>query len=187
MNNWHPIEDTCYIYFVNELGEVESRFPGKKPHRLKPKIDRGGYHSITIVKAGKKFSKFIHRLVAEAFINNPSNKNEVNHINGIKTDNRVENLEWVTHSENIQHAYNIGLCTPKTKVVIDDFHEERYCSVREAAEAFNINEGTCRNYLNGNINNKTPLRYGEPIEVHVPVVVNGVSSLLYTRKVIRYI
>jgi len=186
MTHWKLIKDTKGLYSISSNGEVRSLLNGKI-QILKHKIDRAGYKSVTLSVQKKKIYKFVHRLVAEAFLHNPHNKAEVNHLNGIKTDNRVENLEWATHSENIQHAYITGLCTPKTKIVVDDFHEERYGSVKEAAEAFNINEGTCRNYLNGNINNKTPLRYAEPIVVHVPIEVDGVPSLLYTRKVIRYI
>jgi hypothetical protein len=180
------IAETNGLYSINSDGEVLSHYRDKN-RLLKQKTDRAGYKTVSLVTQKKRVTKYVHRLVAEAFINNPLFKPEVNHINGIKTDNRLENLEWATHSENIQHAYDTGLLKPFTKVVIDDIQELRYQSVREAAKAIGVNEGTCRNYLNGNISNKTSLRYGEPIIVHVPVSIGGVESLLYTRKVIRYI
>ena len=73
MNTWKAIINTGCIYFINELGEVASRFPGKKTHLLKPKKDRAGYHSVTILQSGKRHTKFVHRLVAEAFLGNPFN------------------------------------------------------------------------------------------------------------------
>ncbi len=187
MDYWKNIPNTNGRYQVNDKGEVMSFQPGKPPIKKTIRIDRAGYATVRISMNGKQKTCFVHRLVAEAFLDAELGKHEVNHINGIKTDNRVKNIEWVTHSENMRHAFDTGLCVAKGKVVVDDLHEAYYNSVREAAEAYGINTGTCRNYLNGNVSNKTPLRYGEPIEVHVPVYVFGEYSLLYTRKIVRYI
>lgn len=75
---------------------------------LKPHMDRKGYLQVNLWKNGKGHSKTVHRLVAQAFIpNNVFGFREVNHINGIKTDNRVENLEWCTSSQNLLHSYRV--------------------------------------------------------------------------------
>lgn len=99
---WKDIENYPN-YQVSDLGSVRNKLTGKL---LRPENNRG-YLRVVLCKDGKPKKFFIHRLVATVFIDNPYNKKEVNHINGCKTDNCVDNLEWNTSSENMIHSYRV--------------------------------------------------------------------------------
>ena len=96
------------LYKVSNLGRVKRT---KTNRILKNRLSTQGYIMVTLCKKSKPFNASVHRLIAEVFIENPLNKEQINHINGIKHDNRIENLEWVTSSENMVHAYETGLKT----------------------------------------------------------------------------
>ena len=81
----------------------------QKPRIVEQHHDKDGYLKVILSKNGKRIHTMAHRVVALAFLKNPENKQQINHINGIKDDNRVENLEWVTPKENIAHSYKNGL------------------------------------------------------------------------------
>ena len=122
MEIWKEVSGYNGVYFVSNLGNVKSidhyiknAFGGKsikKGRVLKKFKSVKGYLQTSLSKDTVRFNTGVHRLVSLSFIPNPENKPQVNHINGIKHDNRVENLEWCTNSENQRHAVKNGLCNP---------------------------------------------------------------------------
>ena len=76
---------------------------------MKPYISDRGYYKVQLNIDGKQYQKRLHRLLAESFIENPKNYPQINHIDGNKLNNRLENLEWCTNKKNIQHSIALGL------------------------------------------------------------------------------
>jgi hypothetical protein len=108
MSSWKIIESSNYS--VSAFGIVRNDITGKK---LKPSKDRCGYLRVILTISGKKIHYTISRLVAMYFIPNDLHyRNQVNHIDGDKTNNKVNNLEWVTNRENMIHAVKTGLWKP---------------------------------------------------------------------------
>lgn len=108
---WKDIPGHEGLYQASNLGEIKSLSRKGSPREFILKQgNKEGYRSVVLTKGHQLDKTFaVHRLVSITFIPNPKNKETVNHINGIKSDNRVENLEWNTRSENILHAFRTGL------------------------------------------------------------------------------
>lgn len=141
------------LYKVCTNGDIISTV--SHPKILKPRDNGFGYKSVCLTKDKKPKYYKIHRLVAEHFLFNPENKKEVNHINGIKSDNRLINLEWVTPKENVKHSMINGLqgglvlSYNKSKCIKSlykkGFNQKQLCKI------FNCSKTTMWNVINNKI------------------------------------
>lgn len=129
---WMPILNTAGAYEVSTHGNIKSvprilesdlcvqKIRSWTGRILKPYKNIHGYLTVTIITTdGYQRNTLIHRLVASAFIPNPENKPCVNHMDGIRSNNNLENLEWVTHSENARHSFSVLGRKPTRVVGID--------------------------------------------------------------------
>ena len=155
---WVQIPEYFGLYKISTIGQIISFHKRNYNKSLKERIDRAGYKTVKLSKNGVTTTCFLHRLIASAFIPNPENKGFVNHIDGDKLNNDIENLEWCTHAENMQHAYKYGLLKVPDqykKKVINSCTGEIYESIKVAANANNYCYSSLKNILNGKRKNKT--------------------------------
>lgn len=144
-------------YYITDDGDLYSRDYNHtgRIKKIKPANDDHGYMIATFCNGKSRRTKTLHRFVALAFIPNPENKKQVNHKNGIKSDNRVENLEWVTPSENTRHAYRVlnvpspkgmlgklGKDCPLSKLIVQIYQGKiikEFYGIHEAARQTGVN------------------------------------------------
>ena len=151
-------------YLIFPAGKVYSL---KRKKYLKPFNNSKGYYQVSLFKSGNHYYKLVARLVAQAFIPNPDNKPQVNHKDGIKTNNDVSNLEWSTRSENQLHAYATGLISnsgmPKVPIKVYDYKTGQFLSkqpsLSSAARRYGLNRGNISNILAGSRNHTGGLTF----------------------------
>ena len=169
---WKDIEGYEGLYEASSFGRIRSldrvldskvRTPQKVKGRiLKLGKDTNGYLSIRLHKDKVKTRCLVHRLIAITFCEGYVEKYEVNHINGIKTDNNTNNLEWVTATDNKKHAFRIGLSTPTwgEKSGMSKLRNEQVLEIRslqgkftqrEISERFNVSAPLISDILNRKI------------------------------------
>jgi len=157
---WKDVPEYEGVYQASNMGNVRS-LDRYAPHNrwdvkqgLKGKMiaqnkTKFGYFSLKLSRRSYQ----VHRIIAKTFIPNPENKPQVNHINGIKTYNRVENLEWCTSKENVKHSYEIGLASGsrrrgskngQSKLIESDvvnirlMYRQRKMSAGDLSELYNV-------------------------------------------------
>lgn len=159
---WRDVPGYEGLYRVSNLGAIYSV---RYKRFRKSSMDRYGYAVVGLNKDGGQRQFLIHRLVASAFIPNPCNFPEVNHIDGNKQNNRVDNLEWCDHYANMIHAYNKGLVNLKghkptnaklSKEIAQRIRSEhkigvRGCGYKSLAKRYGVYESTIRRIINNKL------------------------------------
>ena len=158
-NNFKHLEGFS-DYLICDEGCVINKVTG---HILYGNKKKTGYYEVILIDDERQKNYFLlHRLIAGAFIPRPDDAEEVNHINGDKSDNSVKNLEWVTHAENLKHAYETGLrkddVSPRAVVGtnMETGEQIKFSSIYKASRFLNISQGNIcmcckglRPYANG--------------------------------------
>lgn len=167
-------------YYVTKEGLIFSSYTNRF---LKFSYDKQGYERVRLYIAGLKAKTIkVHRLVAETYIDNPENKKDVNHIDGNKANNNVNNLEWCTRSENVIHAFRMGLSkisenqkkrfiemsknqtganSPASRKLINIKTGEIFNTIKEVLPLVNLKRTTFQAMLNGQNTNRTDFKYYE--------------------------
>ena len=173
---WRPIKGYEGLYEASNMGRVKSLHSGEEVV-LKQAEYTNGYMGATLSKDGTANRKLVHRLVAIAFIKNPNNYECVNHKDGNKKNNTVDNLEWCTRSYNAKHAYSHELMSrneQKKSVILYKRYGE-YDSITEASEALGIAPQTLSHAIHKNssirgfigvIEKDTHVRYGVTTNIY---------------------
>ena len=155
---WKQIEGYEGIYEVSNFGRVKRLLITLHSRFYKEKIltncfnNRTGYCFVALRKNDKDKNYSVHRLVAQAFIPNPSNLSDVNHIDGNKLNNNIDNLEWCTRSQNLKHALQIGLIKSQCKIcrkVTIKCGEKivTFDTMKDCAKFFGFNKGWLHNKI----------------------------------------
>ena len=155
MEIWKDIKGYEGLYLISNLGRIKS-LKYNEEKLLQPYMTSTGYYKIDLRKNNVRKIKPIHRLVAETFIPKSNGYSEVNHKDGNKKNNNINNLEWVTRAENIKHSYATGLhihspeCKPVSQIDIDTGQIiNEYKSINEAAKQLGIRHESISACVNG--------------------------------------